>query len=128
MSRAADGPESGDLHRFEGRVLDGRFELRDLIDQGAFGAVFRAEQRLLGVPVRQVAVKLSRRGGMTTETARDQFADALLLAGAMHEMIDSEARAHLVPVYDAGLAMEAGGRAYLAMEFVEGRTLGSEFA
>jgi len=127
MSRGADGPDAVDLSRFEGRVLDGRFELRDLIDQGAFGAVFRAEQRLLGIPVRQVAVKLSRRGGMTTETARDQFADALMLAGAMHEMTDSEARAHLVPVYDAGVAMEAGGRAYLAMEFVEGRTLGAEF-
>jgi serine/threonine protein kinase len=128
VSGAVGGTGAEDLGRFEGRVIDGRFELRELIDQGGFGAVFRAEQRLLGVAVRQVAVKLSRRGGMTTETARDQFADALLLAGAMHEMIDSPARAHLVPVYDAGVAMEAGGRAYLAMEFVEGRTLGAEFA
>ncbi|WP_242888443.1 serine/threonine-protein kinase [Actinomadura litoris] len=111
-----------------GRVIDGRYELREFIGGGAFGAVFRAQQRLLGVPVRQVAVKLSRRGGLTEEIARDQFADALLLAGALEEMTDAEARDHLVAVYDAGVALEAGRRGFLVMEHVRGRTLGEEFA
>ncbi|WP_242909489.1 serine/threonine-protein kinase [Actinomadura terrae] len=125
---SAGGAGDAELKGLLGRVIDGRYELREFIGGGAFGAVFRAQQRLLGVPVRQVAVKLSRKGGLSEEVARDQFADALLLAGALEEMTDAEARDHLVPVYDAGVALEAGRRAFLVMEHVRGRTLGEEFA
>ncbi|MGH3243438.1 MAG: serine/threonine-protein kinase [Spirillospora sp.] len=123
---APDG-DGADLRGFEGRVIDGRYELREWIDEGNFGAVFRARQLMLGTPVRPVAVKLSRAAGLTPETARDRFADALLLARAASEIIDPSARGHLVPVYDAGVAREAGHRAYLVMEFVEGRSLAAEF-
>ncbi|MFI0480179.1 serine/threonine-protein kinase [Actinomadura sp. 9N215] len=116
-----------DLRALSGRVIDGRYLLRDWIDDGGFGAVFAAEQRMLGVRVRKVAVKVSRQDGLSEETAQEQFADALVLARAMDEMIDAEALRHLVPVYDAGVAQEVGGRAYLAMELVRGRSLDAEF-
>ncbi|MEV6591031.1 serine/threonine-protein kinase [Streptomyces acidicola] len=117
-----------DLRRFLGRTVADRYTLTDWIGGGAFGGVFRSEQHILGQPVRRVAFKLSRRAGMTEENARELFADVLLLAQAMDGMTDAEARRHLVHVYDGGLAQDAGGRAFLAMEYVQGTTLAAQFA
>ncbi|RFS86984.1 hypothetical protein D0T12_01630 [Actinomadura spongiicola] len=117
----------GELKGLEGRVVDGRYRLREWLGEGAFGAVFRSEQQVMGVPIRRVAVKLSRRQGMTEETARKLFSDALILAETMDGMTDTEARAHLVHLYDGGVAADVGGRAYLAMEYVQGSTLAAQF-
>lgn len=117
-----------DLRSFEGRVINDRYLLTKWIGGGAFGAVFLSEQRILGRPVRRVACKISRDAGMTEEDAREKFADILRLAEAMDGMTDSEARRHLVHVYDGGLAHDAGGRAFLVMEFVQGTTLAAQFA
>ena len=43
----------------------------------------------VGVPGREVALKLSRRGGLDDERAREELADALLLAGALDGMTDT---------------------------------------
>ncbi|WP_165963915.1 serine/threonine-protein kinase [Actinomadura sp. KC216] len=118
---------SAELKGFEGRTVDGRYVLREWLGEGNFGAVFRSEQHAMGVPIRRVAVKLSRRAGMSESTARDLFSDALILAEAMDGMSDTEARAHLVHLYDAGIAEDMGGRAYLAMEYVQGTTLHAQF-
>jgi serine/threonine protein kinase len=117
-----------DLRSFEGRVINDRYLLTKWIGGGAFGAVFLSEQRILGRPVRRVACKISRDAGMTEADARERFADILRLAEAMDGMTDSEARRHLVHVYDGGLAHDAGGRAFLVMEFVQGTTLADQFA
>ena len=77
-----------------------------LIGEGGFGGVFWSEQQFLGLPVRQVAVKLSKQTGIDTSVARDIFADAFLLAQAMDEMTDVEARSHLVQIYDLGILPE----------------------
>ena len=119
--------ESG-MRGLTGRTVDGRYVLRDWLGGGGFGAVYRSEQYILGNPVRQVASKLSRRTGITEATAADLFADVLLLAEAMGTMADTEARHHLVHVYDGGLARDLGGRAFLVMEYVQGSTLAAEFA
>ncbi|MZD08993.1 protein kinase, partial [Streptomyces sp. SID5785] len=124
MVRAADA----ELRALVGQVVDRRYLLREWIGGGGFGGVFRSEQYVLGRPVRPVACKVSRRGGITEDTAADLFADALVLAEVMGSMTDLEARRHLVHVYDAGLAPELGGRAYLVMEYVRGATLADEFA
>jgi eukaryotic-like serine/threonine-protein kinase len=116
-----------DLHAFEGRTLQGTYLLRTHLGEGNFGAVFLSEQRFLGVPVRRVAVKLSKHVGMDVDTARSVFADAFLLAEAMDQMTDAEARSHLVHVYDVGLAKDADNRGFLVMEFVEGTTLQAQF-
>jgi serine/threonine protein kinase len=120
-------PEDGELHTFQGRTLAGRYRLEQWIGGGAFGGVFRSRQQILGRPVRRVACKVSRRTGMTEATARTLFADVLRLAEAMDQMTDAEARRHLVHVYDGGVAEDAGGRAFLAMEYVPGTTLEAQF-
>jgi serine/threonine protein kinase len=116
-----------DMRAFEGRTLGGTYLLRTHIGEGNFGAVFLSEQRFLGVPVRRVAVKLSKHVGMDVDTARSVFADAFLLAEAMDAMTDAVARSHLVHVYDVGLAHDADERGFLVMEFVEGTTLQAQF-
>ncbi|MFF2508029.1 serine/threonine-protein kinase [Streptomyces sp. NPDC058067] len=121
-------PDESDLRGLQGRVVDGRYALSEWIGGGGFGAVFRADQYILGHPVRSVACKLSRRSGLTEENAAELFQDVLLLAEAMDSMTDAEARRHLVHVYDGGLAQGLGGRAFLAMEYVPGATLAGEFA
>ncbi|MDT0341987.1 serine/threonine-protein kinase [Streptomyces litchfieldiae] len=127
MSAPVPDPDGADLRSFTGRTIDGRYELTEWIGGGVFGGVFRSEQRILGRPVRRVACKLSRRGGMTEAAARELFTDVLLLAGTMDGLTDAEARRHLVHVYDGGLAVDAGRRAYLVMEYVPGTTLAAQF-
>ncbi|MEU6842637.1 serine/threonine-protein kinase [Streptomyces sp. NPDC046716] len=117
-----------DLRELVGRVIDGRYLLREWIGGGGFGAVFRSEQYVLGRAVRPVACKVSRRPDLTEQSAGELFADVLVLADVMGTMTDLEARRHLVHVYDAGLARDLGGRAYLVMEYVQGGTLAAEFA
>lgn len=117
-----------DMRDFEGRVVDGKYVLRECRGEGGFGAVFLSDQRLFDVPVRRVALKLSRRGEMTPDGAKDVFADAIRLAEAMDSITDGAARRHLVHVFDAGIAADAGNRAFLTMEFVQGTTLAAQFA
>ncbi|MFE7839418.1 serine/threonine-protein kinase [Streptomyces sp. NPDC057474] len=123
----SDDGAGTDLRSFEGRVINDRYLLTEWIGGGAFGAVFLSEQRVLGRPVRRVACKISRETGMTEADAQHRFSDVLRLAEAMDGMTDAEARRHLVHVYDGGLAHDAGGRAFLVMEFVQGTTLAAQF-
>jgi eukaryotic-like serine/threonine-protein kinase len=121
-------PPDDDLGAFEGRTLSNRYLLRRRLGEGAFGAVFLSEQQLLGVPIRRVALKLSKRAGLTVEEARKLFSDAIVLAEAMDSIKDADARRHLVHVYDAGIAADLGNRGYLVMEYVDGSTLAKQFA
>lgn len=119
---------TGDLRELTGRRVAGRYLLRDCLGAGGFGAVFLSDQHLLGAPMRRVALKLSKRTGMTADDARDFFTDAFLLAEAMDTMTDSESRRHLVHVYDAGIAEDLDDRGFLVMEYVPGTTLAAQFA
>jgi serine/threonine protein kinase len=116
-----------DMRMFEGRTVAGTYLLREHLGSGGFGGVFRSDQYVLGVPLRRVALKLSRRTGMSEENARDVLADAFLLAGAMDAITDQQSRMHLVHVYDAGIARELDDRWFLTMEFVSGTTLEEQF-
>jgi eukaryotic-like serine/threonine-protein kinase len=109
-----------------GRTV-GPYVLEELIGEGAFAGVFLSTHHVLGRPFRQVALKLSRRTGMTAETVGELFADAFLLAETMNKVTDAETRQHLVHVYDAGIS-DLDGRAYLTMEHVPGTTLAARFA
>ncbi|MFI6344681.1 serine/threonine-protein kinase [Streptomyces sp. NPDC050560] len=111
-----------------GRTVDRRYVLREWLGGGGFGGVYRAEQYILGRPVRSVACKLSRATGVREDTAAELFADVLLQAEVLDGLTDAEARAHLVQVFDGGLAPDLGGRAFLVMEYVRGSTLADEFA
>jgi len=98
------------------------------IGQGNFGVVYLGEQAFFDEPVRRVAIKVCKHPDITPETARKLFRDAFMLAKVMDKMTDTEARSHLVHVYDMGLAPELGNRGYLVMEYIEGTTLYRQFS
>jgi serine/threonine protein kinase len=109
-------------HRLIGQTLAGKYKLIEVQAGGAFGAVFRAEQYFCGQFVRPVAVKVSRQTGLSEESAPHLFGDALMLARILAAG-DHDGRRHLVQIFDMGLLPEQEGRAYIAMEHVEGAPL-----
>ena len=87
-----------------------RYEVKERIGEGATALVYRAWDRELK---RVVALKVLRESAGLSETARLRFRrEAQAAAGLVHP--------HVVTVYDAG---EAGGRLYIVMELLEGRSL-----
>ncbi len=107
---------------FLGQTLAGKYKLVEARAGGAFGAVFRAEQYFCGHFVRPVAVKVSRQTGLNEESAPHLFGDAIMLARILAAG-DHDGRRHLVQIFDMGLLPEHDGRAYIAMEYVEGSPL-----
>ncbi|WP_406197297.1 serine/threonine protein kinase [Kitasatospora sp. NBC_01560] len=103
-----------------GAVLGGRYTLTEWIGGGGMGAVWRADDRILG---RQVAVKVLHAGLLEEGTFARRFRrEAQLLAAISHPGI--------VDVHDygeSGGAEEGGAEgeriAYIVMELVEGRPL-----
>src|SRR5262245_18352932 len=113
--------------RILGQALAGKYRLREIQASGAFGTVFRAEQYFCNVFMRPVAVKVSRQTGLTEDTAPALFSDALVLAQLLASddpVGDSgNGRRHLVQIFDMGLLPEYDDRAFLVMEYVDGRPL-----
>ena len=87
----------------------GKFELHELIGEGAMGAVWRAYDSVLH---RYVALKLLSRAGRTPE-ARERFLREARAAAALQHP-------GIVTVYDLG---ESDEQLYIAMELVDGRDL-----
>jgi eukaryotic-like serine/threonine-protein kinase len=111
-----------DAQRLLGQTLAGKYELKEVQGSGAFGTVFRADQFFCRQFMRPVAVKVSHQSGLTEDTAPGLFGDALILARLLAST-DHDGRRHLVQIFDMGLLSEHDDRAYLAMEYVEGRPL-----
>jgi serine/threonine-protein kinase len=105
-----------------GKTLAGKYELLEVHAGGAFGTVYKANQYFCKQLVRPVAVKVSHEAGLTEDTAPHHFRDALILARLIANS-DHDERRHLVQIYDMGLLPELNSRAYLTMEYVEGRPL-----
>jgi serine/threonine-protein kinase len=105
-----------------GRTLAGKYKLVEVRAAGAFGTVFRGEQSFCGHFLRHVAVKVSRQTGLDDETAPHLFGDAIVLARILAGAED-EGRRHLVQIHDMGLLPEHDGRAFVVMEYVDGRPL-----
>lgn len=97
-----DGPESSD-------VL-GPYRLESVLGEGAVGTVYRALRVSDG---QVVALKVLKGKLAADETYRRRFAHEARAAQEVRHK-------HLVPILDAG---EADGRPYLAVAFVDGRTL-----
>jgi serine/threonine-protein kinase len=96
-----------------GRI--GRYELREMIGEGAFGVVYRAWDTTLH---RAVALKRPRPGAIVGREAIERFLREARNAAALRHP-------HIVPVYDAG---QVDGVAYLVSELVEGCNLADELA
>ena len=92
-------------------LLDDRYRLGECVGEGGMARVYRAEDTMLG---RTVAIKLIRPGidGDSSERARSEMT---VLASLNHPS--------LVTLFDARLV--PGQPEYLAMEFVDGPTLGA---
>ncbi|MGH7296062.1 MAG: serine/threonine-protein kinase, partial [Polyangiaceae bacterium] len=92
-----------------GQVVD-KYRITKLLGEGGFGVVCMAQHTMIG---RRVALKLLRPELGTEAGFTERFRrEAELAAGLDH--------AAIVTIYDYG---EVPGACYIAMEFVEGRTL-----
>jgi tetratricopeptide (TPR) repeat protein/tRNA A-37 threonylcarbamoyl transferase component Bud32 len=92
------------------RARIGRYELGDVIGQGASGVVYRAWDTVLNRPV---ALKRPRAGDRETSEAIERFVrEARSTASMRHP--------HIVPIYDAG---QFKGQSYLVSTLVEGQNL-----
>jgi serine/threonine-protein kinase len=90
----------------------GRYELLELIGEGAMGRVYRAHDSVLQ---RHVAVKLMSSSIASAPDLRDRFLrEARAAARLQHP--------NIVTIHDFG---DADGNLYIAMELVEGRDLAS---
>jgi serine/threonine protein kinase len=90
-----------------------RYELRRLVATGGMGEVFLARDRVLA---RDVAVKLLHEDAASPDALETSRRRLLREARALARL----AHPNVVAVYDHGVL---DGRAFLAMEFVRGRTL-----
>ena len=91
-------------------MLDGRYQLHELVGEGAMAQVYRAEDVVLG---RTVAVKLMRTGTDVLTSPERARTEVSVLAGLNHPALVTLLDACLVP----------GRTGYLVMEFVAGTTL-----
>lgn len=95
----------------EGKVLEGGYEVRELLGVGGMGAVYSAWQNDLERPV---AIKIIRQGQAFQEKDFQRFLrEAKILAQLNHP--------NLVQVYSMGIWQ--GQMPYLVMEFVQGQAL-----
>ena len=116
-------PES--IPDLTGRTIAGRsqYYLRRCLGSGGFGAVYLAEQRILGQPVREVAIKVTKATAITKTQVHRIFGEAITLTRLLHETMHTEGRQHLVDIYDMGLLEQHGGRGYIITEYVSGGSL-----
>jgi serine/threonine protein kinase len=91
-------------------VSFGRFELREVVGQGAFGKVYRAYDKQLD---RDVAVKIPRRGTLETTDQLSRFLREARLGGRLHHP-------NICPIHDVG---EFHGNHYIVMGLIEGTPL-----
>lgn len=95
-----------------GQIIDGRYELRELLGRGGMGCVYRAEHRAIRKPV---ALKLlAPIGGEMTEVDRARFEREAFATGRLKHP-------NCVAITDFGRLKD--GTLYFAMELLEGRSL-----
>jgi serine/threonine-protein kinase len=93
----------------------GKYELHQLLGEGAMGIVWKAYDTVLR---RYVALKLLSTSFRKTKEMQERFLREARAAGAIQH-------SNIVTVYDLG---EAEGQLYIAMELVEGRDLSDMIA
>ncbi len=101
-------PQTGQYRRV------GKFELHELIGEGAMGTVWKAYDSVIR---RYVALKLLSRAGRPAD-AQDRFMREARAAGALQHP-------NIVTIYDLG---ESDDQLFIAMELVDGRDLSSLIA
>jgi serine/threonine protein kinase len=95
----------------KGEIIDGKYEVHNILGEGGMGAVAKATHLLRRAPV---ALKFLSPSVLVTPGAVERFLNEAVAAS----QIDS---AHVVTIYDVGKL--PSGAPYLVMEFLEGRDL-----
>jgi serine/threonine protein kinase len=109
----ASSPSLGEAPAMIGREIAGRYRMLAKLGEGGMGAVYRAEQISLK---RTVAVKLLRPEVLGNQLLLRRFnAEAEAVAKLNHP--------NTVNIYDFG--QDTDGALFIAMEFIEGRSLRS---
>ncbi len=93
-----------------GRVLAGRFQIVNFVAAGGLGEVYKAEDLLLG---RTVALKFLFKEQSADHPSLERLRSEAKVASSLNHP-------NICTVYDFG---EDAGRAFIAMEFLEGETL-----
>jgi serine/threonine protein kinase len=114
------------MREFEGAKVCDRYRLENFLDEGNFGAVFRAVHEAYGVDLREVAIKIGKRP-MTDLEARRTFGDALTMVSTAERVRDPMLRQHFVTVFDGGRCPDGvlAGHPYVVMELVTGGSIKS---
>jgi len=88
----------------------GKYEITDLLGQGAMGVVYRALDPVLS---RYVAIKVMSHGIAADQELRDRFMREARAAGSLQHP-------NIITIYDFG---DEAGSLYIAMEYIEGSDL-----
>ncbi len=99
-----------------GRSLEGRYTITARLGAGSMGTVYRAKQHAMG---REIAIKILRSDRAMDETAKARF----LREARANSLLASP---NTVTVFDFGEAQS--GELYLAMELLEGESVGQRLA
>jgi serine/threonine protein kinase len=110
MQRRRPRPEGG-ADPLLGRVLDGKFRLLERVGQGAYGAVYRAEQIALH---RDVAIKVLDAATAAEPDLAERFVREACSVSRLHHP-------NIVSIFDFGRTDD--GVLFLVMEFISGVTL-----
>ncbi|HXD18665.1 MAG TPA: protein kinase [Vicinamibacterales bacterium] len=94
-----------------GKLLDGKYRVDAFISAGGMGSVYRATHVMLG---KTVAVKVIRNELVTSDDVVRRFQREARAASTLDHP-------NIVTVYDLGQADD--GTVYIAMEYIEGRSL-----
>lgn len=101
-----------EVRRWQGRIVGGRYSVGEVLGRGGMGLVFRAKHVGIG---RSVALKILRPDLLDSDDAVTRFArEARAAASIGHP--------NVVEVFDFGHTEQ--GEPWLAMELLEGETLG----
>ena len=113
--------EHHDPYGLCGRVVDDRYHVERVVDQGGFGVIYRAHHLLFDSPV---ALKVLRTEGARADSA--DFQRRFMLEGKLLFGLSS-LHPSIVRVYEMGtLEPSANSAPYLALEWLEGVSLAEE--
>ena len=110
------------VSELSGQVLgDNQYRLLARLGGGNFGTVYRAEERMNGAVVREVALKIYKPEATELGNVEGMLEDCALPARIFASNAPMEQKRHFVPIYAFGkLDTPAGRCAYVSMELVRG--------
>jgi serine/threonine protein kinase len=109
-----------------GSLVGERYRITERLGAGAFGEVFNAQHECFGLPLRTVALKLFTKAHVTNDNAQKVFQEALILEALASQARSRGETVHLVVVHDIGVLKDYKYTPYIAMEYVDGGSLGDQ--